>query len=264
MSSDIISISHPALLTDSQIANRLVAMCVMRSLVLIDTHKTEYNKKKLKDYEREHEQKRFSQRFDQRSDQRSDQTFMPGGNGFILRNVQFTPKPDDPDTVELNFNSDDCQDHDSRDGHEDIDGSDGSGGSDEEEDSHPYITSRLGMIHILMSMSPAISARIRTIYLNNNPMADLKDVPTPLSDQHKALLTRCKFSDITPEKLSRTSIDTSCAVCQLGFEAEQQLTLLPCLGRHYFHNDCLDPWFSISKKCPVCRENIEDTLKSKI
>ena len=105
--------------------------------------------------------------------------------------------------------------------------------------------------------------QILAIMMYNNeiqPEMLLQDVPTPLSEQHKILLERCRLSDMIKREKNRYNM---CCVCQLNFEQDDALTILPCSGQHYFHDDCLDPWFNISKKCPVCRDDIELILNNK-
>ncbi|TKY47690.1 E3 ubiquitin-protein ligase XERICO [Spatholobus suberectus] len=43
-----------------------------------------------------------------------------------------------------------------------------------------------------------------------------------------------------------------CCVCLSGFEANQEVSELPC--KHYFHRGCLDKWFDNKHTtCPMCR-----------
>jgi hypothetical protein len=107
----------------------------------------------------------------------------------------------------------------------------------------------------------SLVGRLMELFMSMTP-TELQDVPTPLGEQQRSTLERCKFSDINASKIKR-EIDTDCAICQSKFELTDDVTLLPCGGHHYFHNDCINQWLgSFSKKCPVCRENIEDVLKN--
>ncbi|XP_054805265.1 probable E3 ubiquitin-protein ligase XERICO [Prosopis cineraria] len=43
-----------------------------------------------------------------------------------------------------------------------------------------------------------------------------------------------------------------CCVCLSGFEANQEVSELPC--KHFFHRGCLDKWFDNKHlSCPLCR-----------
>ncbi|KAK7306159.1 hypothetical protein VNO77_44082 [Canavalia gladiata] len=43
-----------------------------------------------------------------------------------------------------------------------------------------------------------------------------------------------------------------CCVCLSGFEANQEVSELPC--KHFFHRACLDKWFHNNHiTCPLCR-----------
>jgi hypothetical protein len=104
--------------------------------------------------------------------------------------------------------------------------------------------------------------RYQMFYTGLDPYSALEDVPTPLKANDLHTLEKTKFSAITKEKLGRNDIDYECAICQSKFEPDEDVTLLPCSGRHYFHDGCINPWLSaLSKKCPVCRDNLEDKLK---
>lgn len=46
-----------------------------------------------------------------------------------------------------------------------------------------------------------------------------------------------------------------CPICITEFEEGDDLRVLPCEGKHKFHQNCVDPWLlQISGLCPLCRE----------
>ena len=47
-----------------------------------------------------------------------------------------------------------------------------------------------------------------------------------------------------------------CAICLSTFEQGEELRSMPCA--HAFHKDCVDQWLNGSKKCPVCRAELQD------
>ncbi|XLR46866.1 hypothetical protein HN51_030927, partial [Arachis hypogaea] len=48
------------------------------------------------------------------------------------------------------------------------------------------------------------------------------------------------------------SVMLECCVCLTGFEANQEVSELPC--KHFFHTSCLDKWFdNWHTTCPLCR-----------
>jgi len=51
--------------------------------------------------------------------------------------------------------------------------------------------------------------------------------------------------------------EEQCTVCRCEFEKEHSVKELPC--RHVFHPACIDQWLSISKKCPICSEEVKQT-----
>lgn len=51
---------------------------------------------------------------------------------------------------------------------------------------------------------------------------------------------------------NNNSILVECCVCLSGFEANQEVSELPC--KHFFHRGCLDKWFDNNHTtCPLCR-----------
>ena len=47
----------------------------------------------------------------------------------------------------------------------------------------------------------------------------------------------------------------TCPICILDFELGDDLRVLPCEGKHRFHQHCVDQWLlEMSSSCPLCRE----------
>lgn len=56
---------------------------------------------------------------------------------------------------------------------------------------------------------------------------------------------------INPEAMGRET----CPICIVDFEEGDDLRLLPCEGKHRFHQECVDPWLlELSSSCPICRQ----------
>ncbi|KAJ1376014.1 Zinc finger, RING-type [Sesbania bispinosa] len=52
--------------------------------------------------------------------------------------------------------------------------------------------------------------------------------------------------------IGRKMVMVECCVCLCGFEANQEVSELPC--KHFFHRGCLDKWFDNKHTtCPLCR-----------
>ncbi|MED6183661.1 hypothetical protein PIB30_039780 [Stylosanthes scabra] len=50
----------------------------------------------------------------------------------------------------------------------------------------------------------------------------------------------------------KKSVMVECCVCLTRFEANQEVSELPC--KHFFHTTCLDKWFdNRHPTCPLCR-----------
>ena len=56
--------------------------------------------------------------------------------------------------------------------------------------------------------------------------------------------------DVMPASIGREI----CPICIVEFEEGDDIRLLPCEGKHSFHQQCVDPWLlKLSSSCPICR-----------
>ncbi|CAF3381809.1 unnamed protein product [Rotaria sp. Silwood1] len=51
------------------------------------------------------------------------------------------------------------------------------------------------------------------------------------------------------------SIDEKCTICLCEFDHNDDVRRLPCM--HLFHIECVDRWLTQSKRCPICRIDID-------
>ena len=51
------------------------------------------------------------------------------------------------------------------------------------------------------------------------------------------------------------SIEEKCTICLCEYEHDDHVRRLPCM--HLFHIDCVDRWLTQSKRCPICRIDID-------
>lgn len=49
----------------------------------------------------------------------------------------------------------------------------------------------------------------------------------------------------------------SCPVCLCAFQNNDVIKILPC--KHFFHKECIDPWFLKEATCPVCKQSLAST-----
>ena len=68
-------------------------------------------------------------------------------------------------------------------------------------------------------------------------------------------------SDISPKTSGRNNMVPAsigreiCPICIVDFEEGDDIRLLPCEGKHSFHQQCVDPWLlKLSSSCPICRQ----------
>jgi hypothetical protein len=66
----------------------------------------------------------------------------------------------------------------------------------------------------------------------------------------------------TSEQMNRafetvTSIEGSCPICQENYTSTSDvIRLRNC--RHCFHRDCARDWYTVSVRCPMCRDDIRN------
>ena len=83
--------------------------------------------------------------------------------------------------------------------------------------------------------------------LNFNNLQDQQiEESNALPKQINAMIKKHKISKSTKK----------CMICMDHFEKGEIMKLLPC--SHYFHSQCLKPWFTGNSICPTCRFNIVD------
>jgi len=96
------------------------------------------------------------------------------------------------------------------------------------------------------------NANLVNMFMNVDP-GSLQDVPTPLDTKTMNHFPIKKFSECDDLE------NDMCAICQSKYEGDDLLTILPCNGNHRYHQGCIEEWLSrFSKKCPSCRQNLED------
>lgn len=68
---------------------------------------------------------------------------------------------------------------------------------------------------------------------------------------------RTADADPLPESIGRET----CPICIVDFEDGDDVRVLPCEGKHAFHQTCVDPWLlELSSSCPICRHGTLHTL----
>ena len=59
--------------------------------------------------------------------------------------------------------------------------------------------------------------------------------------------------DVAPASMGRET----CPICIVDFEEGDDIRVLPCEGKHCFHQNCVDPWLlELSSSCPICRHGM--------
>ncbi|GAW81949.1 RING zinc finger protein [Plasmodium gonderi] len=54
-----------------------------------------------------------------------------------------------------------------------------------------------------------------------------------------------------------------CSICMMSYNPNDEVMIMPCDKRHFFHVACLTKWLYKSQVCPICRTNIVTSLNAK-
>ncbi|XP_061469722.1 E3 ubiquitin-protein ligase ARK2C isoform X4 [Rhineura floridana] len=77
---------------------------------------------------------------------------------------------------------------------------------------------------------------------------------------HKYKKRRPQGIKAVKEDEEESDTDEKCTICLSMLEDGEDVRRLPCM--HLFHQVCVDQWLATSKKCPICRVDIETQLGS--
>ena len=50
---------------------------------------------------------------------------------------------------------------------------------------------------------------------------------------------------------------SDCSICLMPFEEKDDIIVLPCNEKHYFHSTCITDWLLQENCCPMCRKPVE-------
>jgi len=82
---------------------------------------------------------------------------------------------------------------------------------------------------------------------------ELADVPPARPRAGPSKVTHAE-ADPLPESIGRET----CPICIVDFEDGDDVRVLPCEGKHVFHQACVDPWLlELSSSCPICRHDFQ-------
>ncbi|EUD66339.1 hypothetical protein C922_03255 [Plasmodium inui San Antonio 1] len=54
-----------------------------------------------------------------------------------------------------------------------------------------------------------------------------------------------------------------CSICMMNYVRSDDVMMMPCDKRHFFHVGCLTKWLYKSQACPICRTNIVSCLNAR-
>jgi hypothetical protein len=77
------------------------------------------------------------------------------------------------------------------------------------------------------------------------------NVDIPLRDNNSAY-------KLIENDVNERSDDVTCAICLEDYNNNVNATCVITNCNHYFCKKCIDEWFNISSKCPICMKNFND------
>ncbi|ETW27295.1 hypothetical protein PFFCH_05226 [Plasmodium falciparum FCH/4] len=70
------------------------------------------------------------------------------------------------------------------------------------------------------------------------------------------------YTDHDNQKIYNQNDDV-CSICMMNYINKDDVMIMPCDKRHFFHVNCLTKWLYKSQVCPICRTNIVNCINSK-
>jgi len=110
----------------------------------------------------------------------------------------------------------------------------------------------LSIIQTYMVRSPTET----TTMVMNIPI-NLSDLSGNFFDPIPIIPTRAQITAAVETHIGTTN--TVCSICQEGVTCATRIRQCG----HSFHGSCIDQWFSINPRCPVCRYDIRDGLSAR-
>jgi hypothetical protein len=105
---------------------------------------------------------------------------------------------------------------------------------------------------ILINMISNICSRILRERIVNIIINDPVLVGNNLSP-----LSQKNFCKLEEKNIINNEEKNKCPICIEEYKENEITLVLPC--KHYFHKDCIKDWLcKFSKKCPVCRDDVEN------
>ncbi|VWU48121.1 RING zinc finger protein, putative [Hepatocystis sp. ex Piliocolobus tephrosceles] len=102
-------------------------------------------------------------------------------------------------------------------------------------------------------------------YNTNNNNNNNKNNSTDKNNNTNESMSKTPKKNITNNNYNELSneIEDVCSICMLNYISSDDIMILPCDKRHFFHVNCLTKWLYKSQVCPICRTNIVNCVNVK-
>ncbi|CAD7956888.1 unnamed protein product [Amoebophrya sp. A25] len=111
---------------------------------------------------------------------------------------------------------------------------------------------------------------LQMLLLSTDAVGGNQELFERLMEVQDMLQQRRGMSEETISNVEKVTIDLNqlreddgqltCMVCLCEFEDQEEARRLPC--RHTFHAGCIDEWLRRSCECPICKHNVDRTLRN--
>jgi hypothetical protein len=115
---------------------------------------------------------------------------------------------------------------------------------------------------LLAGLQSGIQPRIRN-NLRTNELGAIANLlvrlgESPIGGSLEPVIVRPTSEQIArATEIATPDTEHDCAICQDTIGTTQQCRKILHCG-HWFHRDCIDPWFSRNVQCPICRYDIRE------
>ena len=81
-----------------------------------------------------------------------------------------------------------------------------------------------------------------------------------LNDEHLNRIGEFEFGDDSKPHSANDNEPTKCSICLREFKTGEACRTMPAPCQHTFHKFCIDNWFHLSSRCPMCKRSIFNIL----
>ena len=105
-------------------------------------------------------------------------------------------------------------------------------------------------------LDPAVGVNDILSLLLGTSLSDFTDPVIVAPSRHQIVSATRRY-------IVQSDLESPCAICQDTISADTEVRKID-VCQHTFHKDCIDRWFRINVRCPVCRHDIRNPIRQPV